>query len=391
MLLDRQDDAKGALESAKRALELDARNVDVRGLVADLYTRTPGQALLAIEEHRRIFKSGHVRPASINALLRTWQGQHADDRAFVAAEILTFLGMADEGAELFFNDNKKRLKKDSLQSLTPAQVKGWLMHPAQRGSVHEVLALVVPDLGKAFADGDIEPVDRKMVLRPKADDDVRRLADEMALHIGAPAFDVHRSESRRGVVRAFTAQPAVLMVGVDVAKLLSTREQKFLVGKEMLALAAGHTLIRSFDAMDLAGLLTAIGRCVDKTFPLVGTGGVPADLESHTKKISGALSRKTKAALAEPLLQLASSPRVDLRSFLEATTLSEARAGLVVCGAFDAAVRLIAKDTGKQLASDAQQLVATLEGEPRLADLVSFALSDEHFQARQALRLAIDA
>lgn len=391
MQIDRAKDADRALKSAKRALDLDGSNNDVRGFVADLYARTPGQSLLAIEEHRRILKSGRIRPASVKALFKTWQGQRAHDRAFVAAEIISFIGMADDAEELFFNDNRKRLKKESHEVLAPAQVSGWLMHPAQRGPIHDVLVAVVADLGKPFADGDIEAVDKKMVFRPKAEDSVRRLADEIAANLGAPPFDVHKSETRRSLVRAFTAQPAVLAVGVDVAKLQPTREQRFLIGREILALFAGHTLTRSLDARGLAALLTAIGRSVDKSFPHLGDAAAAPDLEGLTKKVGSALSRKAKAALAEPLQALAAAPRLDFKGFLDAAQLSEARAGLLLSGAFDAAVRLIAKDAGKPLATDAQKLVTTLESEPRLADLVSFALSDEHFQARQALRLAIDA
>jgi hypothetical protein len=88
---------------------------------------------------------------------------------------------------------------------------------------------------------------------------------------------------------------------------------------------------------------------------------------------------------------LAASPKVDLRAFLDASALSESRAGLLMSGAFDAAVRLIAKEAQRPLASDVQKLTTTLENEPRLADLVAWALSDDHFLARQALRLAIDA
>jgi hypothetical protein len=35
-------------------------------------------------------------------------------------------------------------------------------------------------------------------------------------------------------------------------------------------------------------------------------------------------------------------------------------------------------------------MIGALESNPHLVDLVSFSLSDEHFQARQALKLAID-
>jgi hypothetical protein len=204
-----------------------------------------------------------------------------------------------------------------------------------------------------------------------------------------PGFDVHKSETRRTSVRAHLAVPPVLVVGVDVAKLQPTREQRFLLGRELLALASGHVLLRGLDARGLGALITAIGRACDKNFPLLASTD---DLDSQIKKISSALSRKVKAQLAEPLSTLAAQARpVDLKAFLDAAPLSEARAGLLLSGAFDAAVRLIAKDAGRPLASDAQRLAGTLESEPRLADLVSYAVSDDHFQARQALRLSIDS
>jgi cellulose synthase operon protein C len=388
MQLERLRDLEGAMRSARRGLELLPEHVELRGFLADLYARTPNQAPLAVEEHRRILRSGHVRPASVRSMFKAWQSQRAQDRCFVAAEILSFLGAADDSEELFFNDNKKRLKKESGETMNPGQLKGWVLHPAQRNPVHDVLSIAAADLGKPFTDPDIEPADKRYVFRPKSDDPVRRLADELANNIGVPAsgFDVHKSENRRGLVRAHAASPAVLVVGVDVAKLQPTREQRFLLGRELMALFCGHTLIRGLDERGLGALLTAIGRNIDKGFPTLGDA---PDLEGMTKKVGGALSRKAKGMLAEPVGALMGS-RVDLKAFLAAAPFSEARAGLLLSGAFDAAVRLIAKETQRPLASDAQKLATTIESEPRLADLIAYALSDDHFQARQALRLAID-
>lgn len=388
--LERLKDGEGALKSARRGLELSPDHVELRSFLADLYARTPNQALLAVEEHRRILRSGRVRVTSVRALFRAWQAHRAQDRSFMAAEILSFLGAADEAEELFFNENKKRLRRESGETLNPGQLKGWVLHPAQRNAVHDVLSLVGIDFGKPFADPDLEPVDKRFVLKAKADDAVRKLTDDVALNLGVSGFDVHRSESRRTTVRAYTAAPPVVVVGIDVAKLQPTREQRFLVGRELMALACGHTLIRGLDPRGLAALLTAIGRSVEKSgFPLLGDASEGADLDALTRKVAGALSRKTRAALSEPVGALASA-KVDLKAFLDAAPLSEARAGLLVSGAFDAAVRIIAKEAQKPLASDTHKLAGTLEGEPRLADLVAYALSDDHFLARQALRFAID-
>lgn len=386
--VERGRDGEGALRSARRGLELFPGHTELRGFLADLYGRSPNQAPLAVEEHRRILRSGRVRIASVRALLRAWQGQRAHDRAFVAAEILSFLGAADDAEELFFHEQKKRVKKHSEQKLEPGQILSWLLHPTQQNPVHEVLSLSALELGKVLADPEAEPEDKKLVLKPRAEHPMRQLADEVANHVGLAGFDVHRGETRRLLVRAFTGAPPVLAIGVDVVKLEPMREQRFLIGREVFAIVAGHTLVRGFDARRLGVLITAIGRNIDKNFPLYGDG---PELEGLTKKVGGALSRKTRAALGDPIAALMGGAKVDLRAFLEGARFSETRAGLLLSGAFDAAVRIIAKETQRTLASEPQKLVGTVEAEPRLADLVAYALSDEHFLARQALRLAIDS
>jgi hypothetical protein len=157
-----------------------------------------------------------------------------------------------------------------------------------------------------------------------------------------------------------------------------------------MALASGHHLLRGLDARGLAALLTAIGRAVDKALPAL-PGADSGDVEALTRKVSGALSRKTRAQLAEPLGQLAASPRVDLEGFLAAVPWSENRAGLLLSGAFDAAARLVARDVGVNLAGDTAAMITSMESNPALADLIAYMLSDEHFAARQALKFAIDA
>jgi len=385
--LDRMQNTDLALKHARRALELAPDVVEVRGFVADLYSLLPNQQLLAVEEHRRILRAGRIRLASLKGLFRGFSQQRAHDRSYCAAEILSFLGDADDGEELFYSDNKKRVKKDSTEVLDVGQVTSWLAHPAQRNAVRDVLAAVAVELGKPFASPDLEPLDKKFILRPKAQDPLRTLADNVAHNLGVSGFDVWRSQARRSGVEAITASPLILLVGQDVSRTHPTREQRFLLARKVMALASGHHLLRGLDARGLATLLSAIGRAVDKNFPLIA--GAEGDVDGLSKRVASALSRRVKGALAEPLSALSRTP-VDLDAFLAAAPLSENRAGLVLCGAFDAAARLVARDTGVTLAGDTAAMVSSLVANAQLLDLISFSLSDENFSARQALRLAID-
>jgi tetratricopeptide (TPR) repeat protein len=387
---ERLQNADLALKCARRAAELAPDVIEVRGFIADLYSRAPNQALLAVEEHRRIMRTGRIRVASLKALFKAFSQQRAHDRAFCTAEMLSFIAAADDGEELFFGDNKKRLKKESSEVLEAAQVTSWVTHPAQRSAVREILVAAAPDLGKPFAATDLEALDKKFILRPKAADPLRTLADSVATNLGVSGFDVWRSQTRRAGVEAVAGAPPILLVGTDVTRTHPNREQRFLLARKVMALQSGHHLLAGLDARGLATLLTAIGRSVDKVFPVLA-GADSAEAEALTKKVGAALSRKARAQLTEPVAQLATSPRVDLEAFLAAVPLSENRAGLLLSGAFDAAARLVARDVGVNLAGDTAAMVGSLESNPALADLIAYMLSDEHFSARQALKLAIDA
>ncbi len=378
-----------AIKSARRASELAPDVVEVRGFIADVLGRMPNQAALAVDEHRRIMRTGRIRVASLKALFTAFSQQRAFDRAFCAAELLSFIAAADDDEDLFFGDNRRRMKKESTESLEPAQITTWIAHPAQRTALREILALVAVDLSKPFAAHDLEPLDKKLILRPKAADPLRTLADSVAQQFGVGGFDVWRSQVRRAGVEAMAGSPPILLVGSDVTRTHPTREQRFLVGRKAMALASGHHLLRGLTVRGVAALVTAIGRAVDKSFPLVN-GADGAEVDSLVKKVGGALSRRTKGQLGAPLAQLAASPRVDLEGFLSAIPWSENRAGLLSAGAFDVAARLVARDVGVNLAGDTAAMIASLEANPSLADLIAYMLSDEHFAARQALKLAID-
>lgn len=390
LLLDKNKDLEGAARAARRGLEIAPDHVELRGFLADLYARVPAQASLAVEEHRRILRAGRVRVASLRALFRAWSQQRAFDRAYVAAELLSFLGVADESEELFFAENKKRVRRESDAQMTPVQLTGFVVHPVQRNVVREILCAVAVELGKGLPDNlDAYAVEKKDILKPKADDMLRTLCDGVALNLGAPPFDVHRSRANKNVVEAHNGSPLVLVVGQDVTRANQTREQRFLVGRKLMALQSGHALLVGMRGDDLKLLMTAIGRAQEKSFPLLADG---PSLERLTKTVSSALSRGTRKLITEPLAQLAAeASRVDWQAYVDAVPMTEARAGLVVCGAFESAVRLVARDFGRPLPSDPSLVPAALEANPVLADLVAYAPSDDHFSARQASKFAIDA
>ncbi len=380
-----------ALQSTQRALELAPDFVEARAFRADLYGQIPNQHLLAVEEHRRVFRAGRLRVDSLHGLYRAWLQQRAPDRAMCAAEALSFLSASSEQEEAFLQEHKKRLKKDSRDHLESEQVTSWVAHPAQRNAVRDVLSLCAVDLGRVLAHDAPEELEKRFVLKPRAEDSLRTLCDQLAHNLGTTGFDVWRSQVKRSGVEVYANNPVIVHVGLDLTRTHPAREQRFLLGRKLMGLQSGHHLLRGMDARGLAGLLTAIGRSQEKLFPAIG-GAEAIDVDGLAKKVGGALSRKTRNALGEPLAQLAASPKaIDLDAFLRACPLSENRGGLLLGGALDVAVRLVARDNGVSLTGSSALLLEKIEGTPALLDLFIFSLSDEFFQARQVLKFAVDS
>ncbi len=380
-----------SIELSKRGLELAPDYADLRGFLADRYTEAPNQRVRAVEEHRRILAGGRVRVESIKALYRLWAADRAHDKAFVASELLTFLRAASEDEELFFGENRSRVGRDSEESLSLAELTGWVVHPDQRNVAHDVLSTVATELGKVNPhDLGVYQVDKRNILNKRSDDPVRQLANVLAQNLGGlTAFDVYRTAAKPHAVAAHNAQTVALVVGMDITRNHPTREQRFLLGRKIMALRCGHHLVSGMDAEQLAGFLSAIGRAVDKSFK--GLVDRP-DLDTLAKRISSALSRGTKKALGPVIQQLADEgPGLDLDAFLGAMSRTEARAGLLLCGDTASAFQLVSRDGGGSLAVESTALIHAIERDPVLADMAAFSLSDEFFTARQDLLIAINA
>lgn len=390
LVLEHKKDADGAIRIARQGLDLAPGNLELRGFLADALSTRPNQFALAVEEHRKVLRSGVIRVPSIRALYRGWYANRAHDRSFVAAEVLSFLAAATEDEELSYSQHKKRVRPESEEALAPGEITSWIVHPSQRNVVHEILTIVATELSKLDAD-DLTPygaIDKKDILKAKSPDALRKLADSVARNLGGVPFDIYRTHTKGHAVAAHHGPTPVLVVGGDVARSYQTREQRFLIGRKLTALRCGHHLVQKLDVAGFEVFLSAIGRAVEKSFPALRERD---DLDALAKRIGGALSRNARKVLTEPLAQLADSAgRLDLKAFLEALPLTEARGGLVVSNAFQSACRLVARDRGLSLPNETDRLVPLMERDPVLADLVAYALSDEYLMARQRLRFAID-
>jgi tetratricopeptide (TPR) repeat protein len=389
LMYEKKGDGPGAQQLAQKSVELAPENLEVRGFYADLLSVQPNQLTTAVEQHRRIL-SGKLRAESLRMLCQGWTKARARDRAFVASELLCFLGVATESEQQLYADNKKHVSEGSEISLDPGQITSWVLHPAQRSPVHDVLSLVGTELTKVDPD-DLEnyAIEKKDILKARSNDRLRALSEELVRVVGAFNFEARRTRVRPHACEAHHGNPVCLVVGHEIERSYRPREQRFLLGSRVFLLRTGQHLVAGKPVDDLRTLLTAVGRSVDRSFPSFLEG---ADVDAMTKKVGSSLSRGLKKQLQEPVAALASQRMtIDLQGFLDAVPLSAARGGMMLSNEFAVAARMVRRRAGKQLPANSDELIAAVEGDPALMDLVHFAVSDGYFNVRQRLNVAIDA
>jgi cellulose synthase operon protein C len=389
-MADSPDQMSTMIEIAQRALALGPKDLEIRRVLATALSVNSMTAKEGVSAHREIIADAPGSTASIEALYKIWVRDRNYDGAFVAADLHQSLHEPDAELVSFMERSRSRLGSDSDEVLSDDEIERWLVHPKQRGIVHEILSAVSGDLGKAMAhDLSMYQVERKDVLSRRSNAEVRLLGNKLSQILGSPSFDMWLCSSPPiQTVNAHHGNPAVLAMGLDFSEQHSLAVQRYLIGKELMAVRCGHAMVAGMDSTRLLGFLNAIGVAVDRRFPVLVDH---PDQETMVKKIQSALSRSLKRQLVEPVSQLlAEKDRLGLDDYLNYIDYTQARAGLFLCEEISTPLQFVVQERGARFESK-QELADGIAQHPIATDLVSFAVSDEHLQARQRARSSIDA
>src|SRR5690606_29652866 len=139
--------------------------------------------------------------------------------------------------QVVYEQQKSKLPVSSEEQLDVSQVSGWIVHPAQRNVVHEILSTVALEMSKLEPDDvSVYKVDKKDILKPKSGEPLRHLADMVANNLGGLTFDLYRTSAKPHTVAAHHAPVPILVVGTELTRAYQTREQRFLLGRGLMAM-----------------------------------------------------------------------------------------------------------------------------------------------------------
>jgi hypothetical protein len=282
--------------------------------------------------------------------------------------------MPDRGAERLLAEGDARTP-DGLAPIPPAD---WeqLRAPADRGALSEVAAAAA-DAIVAVAIG---ARDRGEPVRD--DHPFRAVLADVGRTLSAPAWQMFGAD--RGRVEVAPEIPYAVLVGLDLTRRTTVREQRFLFGRAAARLRSRSCLAETFPSAALAGWITAASRTIIPSY----AGSGPVD-EEVVRALAKALARKARRALEPAARALPSllSP-ADVETWRAAAAASADRAGLVLCGHVPSALAVLLRDPGGR-APEGAEAIAAARARPDALALLAFAASEEHFLLRQRLRSAI--
>jgi len=350
-----------ALAAFKNAVALEPRNRAALRHVADLSAeRDPEQAIAA---HRALLEMTPPEAESLRMLAQLFAATGRADASFCAAATLFALGLAQPlSAEcILYERVAAKPPPGELPQLADAPA---LHAPGDEGAVRELLSAAAPELSLALP---TEMVGRGSVV--KGDSSVRRICLAISKALQLPEPQLFLAKSEPGAVLAVATQPPGILVGLEVPKRYSPRQQRFLYGRALAHLRRKTEALAQQSAARVAAISGELIRL------LAPPATALLRLPQGDAALGEALARMLSPQRREELLPLAVRAAAELPTNWEPLTLSlresAERVGLAVCGDPAAALSIVLAEAPGAL------------DRPEVARLVRFSVSESYLAMRK--------
>ncbi|MGH7296353.1 MAG: hypothetical protein ACRELB_15545 [Polyangiaceae bacterium] len=379
---DRIGDLPRALDAFRRAAKADPDDDEDRRIVVELLVLS-GRPEQAIEDVRTTLRADPTRPSTYRELYELYLRQGMHDKAWCAANALVHLGEADEGQHKFVSD---------FPPIEPAGIPGtlaacaWPSHVMDPG-IDERLTAIFRHFVPAVVRARMARVPEKSRLKwlgaqvqedqsPVAGRIMQIVRDGAEILGVPPPLLLARPRLAVPFVVAATPTPA-LFVSLPAAEAVPRELLVFLVARRLAELRpelVAHALFPTLG--ELKTLLKTALRVAVTTHRTPAQGADDA-------AIAQALAPHEMEALREAVSAIVGTEsRADIRRWHQQADLTIARAALLLTGDFELAWRGMQCDTRSP--SD------LTPGEWR-AEMLRFAVGDEHADLREAIGVCVEA
>ncbi|MBI5481303.1 MAG: tetratricopeptide repeat protein, partial [Deltaproteobacteria bacterium] len=384
-------DLAGAAEAARAAHSIDPENLAATERVADLLERL-GDARGAIAHlegvialHRARIPEAPLGVASYRALSRLFTLRHEYGRARLCDEIL---GLLEPGSAPEARDTEAS-RRPLRGVLGDEDVGRQLLHPDERGALGILLSRLDPALAVVW------PVDLSTYGTSQAERITRKvnrwlhdLCGEVGAAFGVRDFELYCTEAQPDTLSVLPGFPPRLILGSAWVGGLEPAEQRFALGRLFGRVRAGHVAAAGLAPEYLAQAVAAV---LAFTLPPGSPGTAGVDPQSDlVKRLRKALGKAAQREVGLYALEVAGR-NLDPGAYRRIVRQTDDRAGLLAADNLQAAVRALLHLQGAapplEEAIAPRHLLKIAGARGVLANLLAFAVSDEHFMLRARLGL----
>jgi tetratricopeptide (TPR) repeat protein len=386
--LSRAQEARGDTRAAEETLDALRRkrpvDAEVLRVLADFYKRQGALSALAMHlnratsDLRSVIEQEPNRSAEWLSLVQVLEDKHRPDAARVAAATAQACGVQSERLKAKLNPegDVPGVASAAFSELLDDLVFGEGMPPSTRIVFRhgaEALNKSAPFDPRAVG---AERLDRRHPLRA--------VVTETARSAGAGDVEVFTSSQLPLAFVPIQDSPAQILVGQRLLESLTRKEQIFLTARA-LKIARAHMSLTCRVRPEEMGLL--LHGMIRSQFPGYVPEGVDlAAIEDMSRRLSKHLSKRVLPELTPHLMELMGAMDFDPARVYAVASTAGNRAGLLATGSAAAAFTALGKLAGlKPVAGADRELLDQVE---EARDLLSFAISEAHFEAR--LRAGVD-
>ena len=378
---------KSAIQAYEMAASLNPNNDKIHLILAQLYERSDGNQAGAIKQHRALIEKNPFRIESYRALFKSYIQEKAYDQAWCMASALTFLQSASDTETKFYQQYLGKSLKAAKGTFNIESFRK-IYHAEQ----DMLTTAIMQQLYVVFAGSYARTLRDVGVNRKKdqLDPNGELLFCKIYSYAGARLAPVGlmplpelflRKEQAMGMRNA-NVMPAAFIVGADMFQGKDERELAFTTAKRLGWMLPSHYLgscgyptewLKAFFmvALHISDPSLGLDRQIGPNAP-----SLIEALQEADRRSPGLMLNIQK--LAKQFLQSGKNP--NLSHWLTCVDHTTSRLGLLLCGDLHKAASCVKNDSvpvGK----------ATIK--EKIRELVLFSISDEYFELRQHLGLAI--
>ena len=370
-----------AVKAYKIALANNPNDGRLHTILAELY-ELENRTDKAIAQHYRMIELNPRNVESYRQLFRLYMEASKYDEAWCVSQVLAYIGQANPEQQEWFNRYRTRSFKNARR---PLDKQHWALinHPDKSLLLDQLFGRLyqpaVPVM--AVTHRELRLNKRRHLIDPAAKTPFNNMMGYAAQITRLQRLECYQSPTGQPGLQSVNLNPPAILVGPDVLSGPGLQALAFMSAKQLFLMSQRHFLasIDSQYAQRKNRLMTIIYTLTQLVNPQADARNFDPNLLAH---FNVSINQMERNELAKLFAKMSDNREhhLNLSKWLEMLEHTANRLGFVLANDLFAVGQVIKNEPGQFSRAPTQD---------RMRELILFALSDQYFQLRQALGLAI--